>query len=45
MSDCDKHNKGNKRYEVVDRYVNFVLLVIQEKFVWSYKQSIVIPGS
>ena len=36
LSNCnyDKHNKGNQRKEVIDRYVNFVLLVIQEKLEW-----------
>ena len=31
MSDYDKHNKRNIRKEVVNRCVNFVLLVIQDK--------------
>ena len=31
MSDYDKQNKRNQRKVVVNRYVNFVLLVIKEK--------------
>ena len=31
MSGYDKHNKRNKMKEVVDRYVNFVLLASSEK--------------
>ena len=31
MSDYDKQNKRNQRQVVVNRYVNFVLLVIKEK--------------
>ena len=28
MSGCDRHNKGNKRKEVFDRNVKFVLLML-----------------
>ena len=31
MSNYDKQNKRNQRKVVVNRYVNFVLLVIKEK--------------
>ena len=31
MIKCNEFNKGNKRKEVVGRYGNFVMLVIQEK--------------
>ena len=31
MRVCDKHTKGNKRKEVVDRYIHYVMLVTDEK--------------